>query len=38
MLKINIANFVTLIVTTVKFIMTKATMAQLIMVKLIMLK
>jgi hypothetical protein len=37
MLKINIANLVTFIVTMVKFIMAKPTMAQLLMVKLIML-
>jgi len=37
MLKINITNLVVLIVTIVKFIMAKPTMAQLIMVKLIML-
>jgi hypothetical protein len=37
MLKINIINLVMLIVTKVKFIMAKPTMAQLVMVKLIML-
>jgi hypothetical protein len=37
MLKINLANIVMLVVTMVKFIMEKPTMAQLIIVKLIML-
>jgi hypothetical protein len=37
MLKINIANLVMLIVTMVKFIMVKSTVAQLVTVKLIML-
>jgi hypothetical protein len=37
MLKINIANLVMLIITIFKFILTKPTMAQLVMVKLIML-
>ncbi len=37
MLKIYIINLIMLIITMVKFIITKATMAQLIMVKLIML-
>jgi hypothetical protein len=36
MLKINITNLVMFIVTMVKFILAKPTMAQLIMVKLIM--
>jgi hypothetical protein len=37
MLKINIANLVMLIVTMVKFITSKLIMAQLVLVKLIML-
>jgi hypothetical protein len=37
MLKINIVNLVMLIVTIIKFIMAKPTMAQLIIFKLIML-
>jgi len=37
MLKINIANLIMLIVSTIKFIMAKLIMAQLVMVKLIML-
>jgi hypothetical protein len=37
MLKINIVNLVLLIVTMVKFIMAKPTMAQLVLVKLIKL-
>ncbi len=37
MLNINLANLVMFIVTMVKFIMAKPTIAQLIMVKLIML-
>jgi hypothetical protein len=36
MLKINITNLVMFIVTMVKFILAKPTMAQLVMVKLIM--
>jgi hypothetical protein len=36
MLKINTTNLIMFIVTMVKFIMAKPTMAQLIMVKLIM--
>jgi hypothetical protein len=38
MLKINMANLVMLIVTMLKFIVAIPTMAQLVMVKLIMLK
>jgi hypothetical protein len=37
MLKINIFNLVMFIVTMIKFIMAKPTMAQLVVVKLIML-
>jgi len=37
MLKINIANLIMLIVSTIKFIMAKLIMARLVMVKLIML-
>jgi hypothetical protein len=37
MLKINITNLVMLIITMVKFIVAKPTMAQLVLVKLIML-
>jgi hypothetical protein len=37
MLKINIANLIMFIVTMVKFIMAKPIIAQLVMVKLIML-
>jgi hypothetical protein len=37
MLKINMANLIMLILTMVKFIMGKPTIAQLVMVKLIML-
>jgi hypothetical protein len=37
MLKINVANLVMLIITMVKFIMIKPTIAHLVMVKLIML-
>ncbi len=37
MLKINITNLIMLMVTMVKFIVAKPTVAQLVMVKLIML-